>query len=602
MKTFISIYKRCLKNTGAPFLFICLFNVVFCCISQVLTYVAPAVILKNILDLEDLGQLDSIINILLLLFLSNVLGKYFSNTQSKKLFLFRLGEIAFFQKSCLNMPIDYLENGEGKSEIEYAIQALTSGNDYGIEAYLVASLNLIMAIFNTTIYLILFSYVPKWFYLVILLEIILKLPYQIKFNKTATQLSSENASNKIKLENFRRVILQDNFAKDSRIFNSHNFIKEELTNRTSSQNEYAKILSSMNNKKTIFSSIVVLIKNLLFVVLCTLNMDTIEVGNIAIYMGFLAGIDLIITQITESVFKISLNKKPTDDFINFMSKYEETLSTSKISKGISTTTKATKLLPNDIVFKFDDVNFSYGNQNIFKNISFEIGKNQKIAIVGENGVGKTTLVKLLLGVLKPTKGNIYINGQDIKKLDINDYWKNVSAIFQNSSYLSFTLKENIACESIDKIDETQLYKILTKVKFDEKVSKLKDGINSYCSFEYNENGVDFSGGEKQKIFMARMIKKDADIIILDEPTSSLDAKVEAEVYNLYNQLTKDKLSFFVSHRLGTTKFCDKIMFIENTQNIIIDTFENLYNKNYKFKNMYDTQTSYYKDGGVVHEN
>lgn len=591
METFRNIYERCLKNIGVSFFFICLFNLIFSCISQILMYVTPAIILKNILDLQ---QLNSIIAILLLLFFSNILSKYFSNIQSKTLFLFRLSEISFFQKSCLNVPIDHLENGDGKSEIECSIQALTSGNDYGIEAYLVSSLNLMMSVITMITYLILFSYIPKWFYLIILLEITIKLPYELKFGRFITDLSSKNAYDRNKLENFRRVILQDNFAKDVRIFSGNDFVHDELTNRTNPQNEYSKILSSMRNKKTIFSSIITLIKNLLFVFLCVLNMETIEVGNIAIYMGFLAGIDLIISQIADSIFGIKLNKKPTDDFINFMGKYEY------LDNQINNLSNKSPM--NDIVFKFENVNFSYGKQDIFKDISFEIRKNQKIAIVGVNGVGKTTLVKLLLGVLKPTKGNIYINGENVENLNIKDYWKNVSVVFQNSSYLSFTLKENISCESVDKVNEVEINEILKKVKFEEKISELKDGINSYCSFEYDKNGIDFSGGEKQKIFMARMMKKDADIIILDEPTSSLDAKVEAEVYDLYNELTKDKLSFFVSHRLGTTQFCDKIMFIENAQTIILDSFENLYSKNNKFKEMYDTQISYYKEGGVVYEN
>lgn len=591
MKTFRNIYERCLKNIGVSFFFVCLFNLVFSCISQILMYITPAIILKNILDLQ---QLNSIVAILLLLFFSNILSKYFSNIQSKTLFLFRLSEISFFQRSCLNVPIDLLENGDGKSEIERSIQALTSGNDYGIEAYLVSSLNLIMSVITMITYLILFSYIPKWFYLVILLEIIFKLPYELKFGKIITDLSSKNADDRNKLENFRRVILQDNFAKDIRIFNGNDFVHDELINRTSPQNEYSKTLSSMRNKKTTFSSIISLIKNLLFVFLCVLNIETIEVGNIAMYIGFLAGIDLIISQISDSIFGMKLNKKPTDDFIEFMGKYEHL--DNKIN---STSNKSTM---NDTVFKFENVNFSYGKQDIFKDISFEISKNQKIAIVGVNGVGKTTLVKLLLGVLKPTKGDIHINGESLENLNIKDYWKNVSVVFQNSSYLSFTLKENISCESVDKINEVEINEILKKVKFEEKINKLKDGINSYCSFEYDKDGIDFSGGEKQKIFMARMLKKDADIIILDEPTSSLDAKVEAEVYDLYNELTKDKLSFFVSHRLGTTQFCDKIMFIENAQTIILDSFENLYSKNNKFKEMYDTQMSYYKEGSVVYEN
>lgn len=245
--------------------------------------------------------------------------------------------------------------------------------------------------------------------------------------------------------------------------------------------------------------------------------------------------------------------------------------------------------------RFENVSFGYEeNKNIISNLSFEIKKGDKVAIVGANGQGKTTLVKLLMGIYTPTDGNIYVNDVNIKSIKKNDYQKSIAALFQENPIFAFSLLENIACEADDNADYDKINNIIDLIKMREAIDNLPDGIRSKYSNYFSKDGVFLSGGQMQKIYMARMFYKGGDLFILDEPTASLDPKAEREVYDLYNELLSDKITVFISHRLGTTRFCNRIIYLEGN-NSNMGTFNDLYRDNDGFRKMYDEQKKYYEE-------
>lgn len=254
-------------------------------------------------------------------------------------------------------------------------------------------------------------------------------------------------------------------------------------------------------------------------------------------------------------------------------------------KNDSTFNKTNITTVNTIEFK--NVNFSYpdSKNSTITNLSFKINKGERIAIVGKNGSGKTTIIKLLCGLYSPTKGEILINGKPQISTQI------FSPVFQDYSFLPMTIAENIAVTS--EYDKTKLYDAFEKAGILDKIKSLKDKENTYMIKEIYKNAADFSGGEKQKLLLAKAIYKDAPVLILDEPTAALDPIAENELYLKYNELTNDKISFFVSHRLSSTQFCDKIFFIENGEISECGTHEELIKLKKNYYRMYKTQSYYY---------
>lgn len=227
--------------------------------------------------------------------------------------------------------------------------------------------------------------------------------------------------------------------------------------------------------------------------------------------------------------------------------------------------------------EFRNVSFSYprSEQIILDNISFKIKQGEKISIVGLNGAGKTTLIKLLCSLYKPVSGEILVNGLSIFAYDYDSYLSEISAVFQDYKLFSYSLKENIL--NGDGDDE-EAYEVACKVGLKEKIDSLPEGINSLYSKIYDEKGIELSGGEAQKVAIARALYKDSSLVILDEPTSALDPLAEAEIYQHFNELVKEKTAIYISHRMSSSVFCDRIIIIDSGKIADIDTHQNLMKK------------------------
>lgn len=211
--------------------------------------------------------------------------------------------------------------------------------------------------------------------------------------------------------------------------------------------------------------------------------------------------------------------------------------------------------------EFDDVSFKYPKTDtmILNHVSFKINKGEKISVVGLNGAGKTTLVKLLSRLYKPTSGKILINGIDIWEYKHHDYMEKLAAVFQDYKIFAYSITENIA----GKLDHEGAYDAASKVSLSQKIKSLPKGMESTYSKSLYQDGIELSGGEQQKIAIARALYKGSDLIILDEPTAALDPLAEAEIYEHFNELVKDKTAIYISHRMSSSVFCDKILVLNH---------------------------------------
>ncbi len=247
--------------------------------------------------------------------------------------------------------------------------------------------------------------------------------------------------------------------------------------------------------------------------------------------------------------------------------------------------------------EMENVTFRYpgAERDTIHGLSLTIRPGEKVAIVGLNGAGKTTLVKLLCGLLDPTQGRVLLNGQDIRDFNRREYYALFSAVFQEFSILDVTVAENIA-QTNQNIDYGKVRDSVEKAGLTKVIEKLPDGLDTHVGREVHLDGVLFSGGETQRLMLARALYKDGPILLLDEPTAALDPIAENDIYMNYSNMAVGKTSLFISHRLASTRFCDRILFLAHGRVAEEGTHESLLDRDGEYAKLFAVQSRYYKEG------
>lgn len=247
-----------------------------------------------------------------------------------------------------------------------------------------------------------------------------------------------------------------------------------------------------------------------------------------------------------------------------------------------------------VKIEFRNVSFKYPNTDryVLKNISFTIEPRETLSIVGVNGAGKTTLVKLICRFYEPTEGEILVGGIPINTIPYKEYTKILGVVFQDFRMFAFSVAENIALDA--EYDKAALQNCIEESALADKISRLPDGINTYMFKEFSENGIEFSGGEAQKLAIARTLYKEPSLLILDEPTSALDPIAEYEIYQKFNELVQGRTAIYISHRLASTRFTDKIaVFSDGEMREYGSHGELMQLDDGIYKNMFEMQAQYY---------
>ena len=262
-------------------------------------------------------------------------------------------------------------------------------------------------------------------------------------------------------------------------------------------------------------------------------------------------------------------------------------------KPISLLQSGKRSIPQPITqgFTFDQVGFKYPGSETWavRNLSFTLHANEKLALVGENGAGKTTLVKLLARLYEPTEGRILLDGVPINEYDYHLYREAVGIIFQDFVRFMFSARENIAIGDIDEREEIDIIRQAAhKSLADTVIEGLPDGYEQVLGKRF-EKGVELSGGQWQKVALARAYMKDAQLVILDEPTAALDARAEHEVFLRFSELMRGKTGVLISHRFSTVRMADRILFLENGQLLELGTHDSLLAKNGKYAELFRLQ-------------
>lgn len=321
----------------------------------------------------------------------------------------------------------------------------------------------------------------------------------------------------------------------------------------------------------------------------------ISVSNFLVYFTMISTFANWISGVLENYTNLDLDNRGFCDFREFM----DMKTTIHTGKGAQLPAK--EQWPVDLEFR--NVSFTYAEAEnpTIKNVNLKIKAGERIALVGLNGAGKTTMVKLICGLLHPTEGEIFINGINAADFARDDYFKLFSVIFQDVHLLPISIAGNITLQQEEQYDKVRLQQCLGQSGLKDKIDRLPNGLNTLMVKNVNEEAVELSGGEVQKLLLARALYKEAPVLILDEPTAALDPIAENELYLQYRDMTKERTSIFISHRFASTRFCDRIVLMEQGSILEEGTHEKLMEQGGRYAELFNVQSQYYQEGGEAHE-
>lgn len=476
------------------------------------------------------------------------------------------------------------------------VNEATCSNQASTEAVWETLTNLTQNLFGFLIYVVLLSQVQSFLILIIVFTTGMSYFASNYANQWKYRYHEEEAEYEKQLIYLSKESRNLTLAKDIRIFGLRTWIEELYDKAMKAYTAFQYKVQNVYTYVAILDVLLTLLRNgIAYAYLIQLVIQNhLGVAEFLLYFSAVSGFATWITGILENLntlHKQSLELSLVREFLEFKEVFE-------FENGISIQKEANKTYE----LRLENVSFRYPNaeKETLKNINLTLHPEEKLAVVGLNGAGKTTLIKLICGFLDPTEGRILLDGKDIRQFNRRDYYTLFSAVFQDFSLLAGTVATNVAQDDIN-IDMEKVKECIEKADLKKKIESLKDGYQTKMNRDVFEDAVLFSGGETQRLMLARALYKDAPFILLDEPTAALDPIAESQIYQKYNEMTEHKSSIYISHRLASTRFCDRIILIDDGRIAEEGTHEELLKLNGKYADFYEVQSKYYKEEEDNHE-
>ena len=483
----------------------------------------------------------------------------------------RLQNISYFEDSEFYNDIQLLS-----SEASWRpVNLLVFGTSLISNAIVFASMLLMVSSVNILVSLLLFVVlIPQGI-----------IAYRIQQQAFETLVSNSEESRK--LDYYSQVLLSNNHIKDIRLYNLYFFFITKYTDVFTSITDKLQV---DRRKKFTNSALFITLNSIVIILMFGYVIIQIKKGILDLGVIFVFSTSIIYS--INSMARLVEDSSLLYDTLLYMENFFKFI---EIEDELSTEVPITKTENNfgDDIIEFRNVNFSYSNNSdlVLSNVSFKIAEGEKIAIVGENGAAKTTLVKLLCAFYPNYSGDIIVNNKSLREYELTDYRKQITSIFQDFSKFDISLRENVALSDLSRIFKNEdITKALDKGRFNMKDMSLDQVLGRKF-----DGGKELSGGEWQKVALSRAFFSNAPILILDEPTASIDAKAEYELFQDFLQLTQGKTVFYITHRLASVKFADKILVLKSGVIHSFGTHNELMNKDEYYRKLYKMQSSMYAE-------
>lgn len=545
---------------------------------------------------------DKLITLVVITVLGNfsiaIIGGILNRVFGHKETLLHQREAAYYNKKTLSLDYDDLENTKvhqlrrkitESAKIDYhGKQLLLMSVGRLVNITISAILALILGIEMFFLMLVAgLSWYIVLFVVLIIGIVIFNVWYSFRVKDKMGELSNKVSQTMIDENRIDDAVDCYNMGKDVRLYRQDKLIMK-IKCFTFSLHE--KAFRTMAEKRYVLNIPLmimgILLQAVIYIFVCVYALiGVFGVGSIVKYVGFVETIINCITNFFNVFGDIKYNTPFVEDYLEYFDIPQ------KMYQGSLTVEKRDD---NEYYVEFKDVSFKYPGAETYAlrhvNMKFKVG--EKIAVVGMNGSGKTTFIKLMCRLYDPTEGEILLNGVDIKKYNYDEYLAIFSVVFQDFKLFSFSLGENVAAGA--NYDADTVAFALNQSGFGERITTMPDGIRTSLYKDFDKNGVEISGGEAQKIALARALYKNAPFIILDEPTAALDPIAEHEIYSKFNEIVGDKTAIYISHRLSSCRFCNKIIVLHKGEIIQYGSHSDLVSdKKGKYYELWHAQAKYY---------
>lgn len=552
-------------------------------------------LLIGVLETNGANTADSIKQVVMIVggffILAGVFGflqAYIHDADYNKVSRLRLNCLNVTFTKLLTMDYKYREDAQFLDQYNLAFES-TSSNDNGVEGIYHKLYDIPAGVVSILILALLIGGKNPLILLGIVLNIVVGLLVEKTANGYQYSMREEEGKAHRRKDYYYATTYDFTYGKDLRLFG---FEKRIIDNYNFEISQYVKITRLVQNKQLrlgMLSLLAALVSDgLTYGLLIVGVIKGMSIADFSMYLSAVITLTTLLITFSKDVAFIYKEGLYVDDFYRF------------IDADLGTKGGDKEALTDTLEIEFRNVTFRYPGteKDIFKNLNFTIHKGEKLAIVGINGAGKSTLVKLMTGLFEPTEGEILINGIAQKEFDTQEYFKMFSVVFQDVNPIAFTIGENVSCAEKD-VDTSYMLDCLERVGLLDKVRGFDKGIDQMMLKVIDENGTQFSGGESQKLMIARALYKDANMVILDEPTAALDALAEAEIYRDFDDLVAGKTSVYISHRLSSTKFCDKIALFDGNGLAEYGNHDELMELRGEYYHMFSVQGKYYKEESAV---
>ncbi len=561
----------------------------------ILTALSPFISLFTIKFLIDelmgLQRLEVIVALVGGMFISQTLVdggiSWVKACYEPRLIAFRFVCIEELEAVNMNMAFQYTEDPETLNQHETAWKALNN-NSEGIEGVFHKLFSIFGGLITLCGYMGLLLWLSPWLLLYLVASVVVTYVLNLKAKKYEYAKKDEVAALQRRHDYLYDTMSDFSYGKDIRLFQLQKWLRQKLVAINEKQVALFKNIQHQYLLVLLLDAVLIMIREGLIYGYLMLQViaNLITIGNFSMYATTVANFSTLLKTMMDDFAFIRLQNLYIQDYRDYL------------TKAILTTNNQV-VIPRsrDYEIEFVNVSFKYpkSDRYIFENLNLKIEGGQRLAIVGINGAGKTTLIKLLTRLYEPTSGHILLNGQDISTFNLNDYHQLFSVVFQEIKVMGFSVAENVSATTHEAIDEARVHRVLKQAGLEEKIQSLTDGIKTPLLKVLDDEGVELSGGQNQKLALARALYKQGDIVVLDEPTAALDALAEYETYQNFNQMIGQKTAIYVSHRLSSTRFCDVIAYFENGEIVEYGTHESLLALEGHYANMFNVQSQYYQD-------